>query len=360
MNSRFSCILFFVLFVLLDGLGAVARGADEGAYVILVDEVKKLENPSLVAPTNLFLDEAAEEIYVGRGRYIYVFNPSAILLIRLDAGDGVTARRLAVDSGGMVYVLDWDQNRVWRYDLFGKRLGEVKLEGLPPGADPGKVSLAGLALDRQDRLYLLDEGNGYGYRADPRGTIQKAFGEGKLRGYSDLDVSPDGELLAFLSFEEGRVRTYRTSGELVAEFGKRTGGSGGFSQPVAVRLAPDKKVFVLDRNRGTLLAFAPEGELLGELGWGGFGLANDLRIDSRYHLLVADALANRLLSIKVSFQERKRRPEASPTPVGQGDKETTGVAGSSESLRGPGPEGLVSPSGVGPEREEVVPGKGKE
>lgn len=85
MNGRFSCILFVVLLVLLDGLGAVARGAEEGTYVILVDE-----------------------------------------------------------------------------------------------------------------------GNGYCYRADPRGTIQQAFGEGKLQGYSDLDVSPDGELLSFLSFEEGR------------------------------------------------------------------------------------------------------------------------------------------------------------
>ncbi|MBI2876977.1 MAG: hypothetical protein HYY20_08860 [Candidatus Tectomicrobia bacterium] len=343
-----------VLSILLDGLGTAGWGTEEGAYIILVDEVKKLENPSLVAPTNLFLDEVAEEIYVGRGRHIYVFNPTAILLARLDAGAEVTARRLALDSQGTIYTLDWDQNRVWRYDFFGKRLGELKLEGLPPGADPQKVSLAGLALDGQDRLYLLDAGNGYGYRTNPQGVIQQAIGEGKLRDYSDLDVSRDGGLLAFLSFEEGRVRTYRPSGELVAEFGRRTGSSGGFSQPVAVRLGPDKKVFVLDRNRATLLVFAPEGEFLGELGWG-FGLPNDLRIDSRYHLLVADALANRLWSIKVSFQERKRRPAPSLAPGDEGGKETMGTMGSSGSSGGPGPLGQSSLPEPWPGKEEVVP-----
>lgn len=354
MKHRFSCILFFVaLFLLLNGLGAIARGAEEGAYRILVDEVKRMENPALVAPSNLFLDEAAEEIYVGRGRYIYVFNPVGILLSRLDTGEGVMARRLAVDSGGTIYALAWEGDQVWRYDLFGKRLGALKLQGLPPGADPQKVSLAGLALDGQDRLYLLDEGNGYGYRTDSRGAIQQSIGGGKLQGYSDLDVSRDGDLLVFLSFDHGRVRTYKPSGEPVAEFGRKSGSTGGFSQPVAVRLAPDKKVVVLDRNRATLLIFTPEGDLLGELGWG-FGLANDLRIDSHYRLLVADMLANRLWSIKVSFQERKREPAPPPPPEAKGTGEATGPAGGSGASPGPGAEGAVSPSGIR-QREGVMP-----
>lgn len=301
-------ILPFFLLLLLVAIRD-ARG-EGGSFRVGVVEGRTISHKVLSHPTNVFVDEEAGEIYVGSGRHIHVLNAQGILLASLDLGkdgkDGkeVSARRVAVNRQGIIYVLDPSRSQsLKRYDLFGEKLGELK--SLPPGSDPQKINFTSFALDGADNLYLLDEGNGLCYRLNPEGKLEAALGEGQLKGYVDMDVSRGGERLAFLNFETGKIRLYQASGQLLKEFGGKTGGAGGFSQPVAISLAPDGKVFVLDRNRQGIVVFGSDGLFLGEFGedgeGGGFSYPRDLYIDSGYHLFVADVGNRRIQRLEVTL-----------------------------------------------------------
>lgn len=285
-------------------------GGEEAAFLVGVSGGQTIAHTALSHPTNVFVDEGMGEIYVGSGRYIHVLNVQGILLARLDLGKEIFARRVAVDRQGILYVLDPSSSRgLKRYDLFGERLGELELKSLPPGSDPQKVNLTSFALDGADNLYLLDEGNGLCYRLNPEGKLEAALGEGQLKGYVDMDVSRGGDLLAFLSYDTGKIRLYQASGQLLKEFGGKTGGRGGFSQPVAISMAPDGRIFALDRNRAGILIFGNDGLFLGEFGddgeGGGFYFPSDLYIDSGYHLFVADTANRRIQLLEVTIRPFK-------------------------------------------------------
>jgi DNA-binding beta-propeller fold protein YncE len=293
----------------------------QAKYYIKIVDTQYLEDPYLRGPTNVFLDEVAQELYVARGRYLFIFNLDGIMLARLDLGKDFTPRKVVVNRQGIIFALDWSKNQIKKYDLLGKGLGELKIEPGRPWLDnkeqslgtskpspktrgslPNNILITGLALDGADNLYLLDGRGGYCYQINKTGKIVREVGGGRLKGYIDMAVSQDGKLMAFLNFSRGKVRTYR-AGNFLKEFGKLTGGPGGFSQPVAISIAPDNTIFVLDRNRSTILAFTEKGGFLGEMA-GDFYFPNDLSIDSHYRLLIADTVNNRLIVMQIKLTKK--------------------------------------------------------
>jgi len=267
------------------------------SYSIKVIEAKEIRNAALLGPTNVYLDEVAEELYVGRGDNLYILNMDGILLAKFCLGKGLTLRKIVLDSQGIIYGLDWGKSIVKRYDFLGKDLGEFKLKGL--GKD-GSTPVS-LTVDRNDNLYILDGRNGYCYKADGDGNIIEKIGDGRLKGYIDVDVSRDGKEIVFLNFSRGKVCIYK-DGRFFKEFGKLTGSRGGFSQPVAISIGPDRNIYVLDRNRGVILVFDESGRFLGEFGEGLFYFPNDIFVDSKGRIFVADTVNRRLEMMRVKLK----------------------------------------------------------
>jgi DNA-binding beta-propeller fold protein YncE len=71
-------------------------------------------------------------------------------------GQFVLPSGVAVDSSGNVYVTDADNNRVRKFDSYGRYLTQLGSKGSGPGQFLGPF---GIALDSSDNVYVTDSGN---------------------------------------------------------------------------------------------------------------------------------------------------------------------------------------------------------
>jgi DNA-binding beta-propeller fold protein YncE len=199
-------------------------------------------------------------------------------------------------------------------------------EQLPPGYEHRDV--AGVAVDQEDRVYLICRGDHpiivydrkgnflstwgqglftyrtHGITVDPNGmlyctddgnhTIRKFTPDGKLlmtmgtmntpsdTGYdgkntltatrpsgpfnrpTNLAVGPQGDLFVSDGYGNCRVHRFSPTGELKRSWGTPGGGPGEFYLPHGIAVSADGRVFVCDRENDRIQIFSPDGEYLSE------------------------------------------------------------------------------------------------
>lgn len=213
---------------------------------------------------------------------------------------------LAVDEQGLIYVLD-KVGQVYKYDSGGHYLTTW---GNPPGQHnpalntaPGKLaSPVGLAADRQGHLYVGDFENQRVQKFDLKGKFLLAFGTagsgdgqfGRYSGSNGLAVDQAGNIFVADSANQ-RVQKFDPAGHFLGLQGSGPGNADGqFRQPLAVAVDRQGNLFVADTGNERVQKFSPGGQLLGkigrqDLGEGQLRYPSTLAVDGQGNLYAGDS-----------------------------------------------------------------------
>ena len=185
---------------------------------------------------------------------------------------------VAVDAEDRVYLICRGDHPIIAYDNKGNFLGSW-------GQGLFTYRTHGITVGPDQTLYCTDDGNH---------TIRKFTRDGKLlltlgiintpsdTGYdgkntltatrpggpfnrpTNLAVAPNGDLYVSDGYGNCRVHRFSPSGELKRSWGTPGGGPGEFYLPHGIGVAADGRVFVCDRENDRIQIFSPDGEYLAE------------------------------------------------------------------------------------------------
>ena len=205
---------------------------------------------------------------------------------------------------------------------FGK--GKYKYELVDGWAkcpeDWSLVDVGGLAIDKNDRVYVLNRGPYPVLVFDREGSILTSWGEGFFKRAHGSYVGSDGSVYC-TDDSNHTISRFNSTGELIQVLGIKdqpsdTGytrksnlyeslstierGGPPFNRPTGVALSPSGEIYVSDGyGNARVHKFTPEGTLL--LSWGQpgsapgqFRLPHSIWVDKREHVWVVDRENNRL------------------------------------------------------------------
>ncbi len=207
---------------------------------------------TLERPMAITIDEQTRRYYVvdaGRSQLVS-FNQDGALHAAFNAG-GRLDRPIAMarSSKGTLWVVNRGTNELLRINVVRQEVNGYSIshpDGTP--AFPADV-----AVDAQDRLFLLDGMRGAVLQMDDNLQILRQFaGENDFRGFNDFALKPDG--LWALEPSTRKVYHFSMDGALVKVIQLS-----GLEFPVALELDAGGQIYVLDRRTGVVTAFGRDG-----------------------------------------------------------------------------------------------------
>jgi len=105
---------------------------------------------------------------------------------------------------------------------------------------------------------------------------------------ADVAVSSNGDIYVADGYGNSTVHVFSPTGELRRTWGRPGSGPGEFTTPHAVRIHPDGRVLVADRENNRLQVFTPDGEFLAA--WGDFFRPMDIYVDRQSFIYVTDQI----------------------------------------------------------------------
>jgi len=197
---------------------------------------------------------------------------------------------------GSVYVTDSGRNQVFVFSPQGVFQRTV---GARPGEEGAFKNLLGLALDRDENLFVVDAGAGEVRGFTPRGrpVNSEAFPRRAAgpTGLIDAAIGPDGRIHVVDNFNN-RVSTILRNGTS-RSFGQPGAGAGEFSAPTFCTVDAAGNLFVADCLNARVQVFSDEGEFVrffgrAERGPGGFGRPKGVAVNAAGEVYVADSWLN--------------------------------------------------------------------
>ena len=230
---------------------------------------------------------------------------------------------LAVGADGTVYVGHWNSNKVAAYSASGRLLRDWGKKGTADGEFqlPGSVALGPDGL-----LYVPDQGNSRVQKFTTEGRFVGKFGKHGSEPGEFGGSQPVGGRFAgpqFVAFDRagnvyttdaalGRVQKFTPEGKLLAHWGSKSDGPGGFGGPppvgkngvaglggpIALCVDREDRVWVSGTNN-KVQQFTNAGKFLRSVGNRGegpgqFHTPHGLALDSRECLYVADTMNSRI------------------------------------------------------------------
>ena len=182
-------------------------------------------------------------------------------------GEFAVAANVAVSSDGIVYVSDFYEDRVQRFDATGGYLGEWGYRGVGDGAFEKP---AAIAVDPTGQVFVVEEGNQRIQRFAADGTFERAWGAGSgqsIQGAS-IAVAPTNREVFVGDHVFDRVHVFDPDGGHLRSWGSRGGGVGELWGPRGIVVGTDGSVYISDLiNR--VQRFDTGGTYVGH--WGTFG-----------------------------------------------------------------------------------------
>ncbi len=169
---------------------------------------------------------------------------------------------VAVDSQGYVYVSDFNNNRIHKFDSKGKF---VMMWGIQGRQDGQFSNPAGLAVDSKDRLYVCDLGNDrvqrFVFPEPDKAEFDGKWGEsGDEPGQFDHPYAvcvDENDDFYVADFGNHRVQCFSADGEFQYILGKRGSGEGELEMPVAVAVDGQGAVYVTELGNNRVQVFGP-------------------------------------------------------------------------------------------------------
>ncbi|MGD2157063.1 MAG: peptidyl-alpha-hydroxyglycine alpha-amidating lyase family protein [Anaerolineales bacterium] len=236
-------------------------------------------------------------VRVGSGDFIYeVFDdwgelPKGWEL--LDVGD------IAVDSQDRVYVLNRGGHPVIVFDQAGQF---IKSWGEGEFTRPH-----GICIGPDDAIYTADDLDHTVREFSPEGQLLMTLGTKGVpsdTGCLDRDyrtikrggppfhmptgvaLSPNGELYVSDGYGNARVHKFSSDGELLISWGEPGTGPGEFNLPHNISISQDGRVYVADRQNSRVQVFTLEGKFITQ--WTDVSRPCGLKIDTEQYVYVAE------------------------------------------------------------------------
>lgn len=193
---------------------------------------------------------------------IQKFSADGKFLLRFPGDDSVTydkdgevnqAYGIAIDKQDNIYIADTLNNRIQKFDTNGKFV--TKWTNLDLKAP------IGIATDAQGNVYVTDTGNHRVVKFDPQGKMLLQFGkpgagDGEFNGPWGIAVDAAGNIYVTDNFNQ-RVQVFNAQGKFLTQFGSKGAGEGQFDRPVGILVAPSGNVYVADGGNNTVQFFKP-------------------------------------------------------------------------------------------------------
>ena len=179
------------------------------------------------------------------------------------AGDGqfLWPAGIAVDRDETVYVSDEGQHTINRFDHEGRFLGRWGAHG---GGDGELNRPSGIAFDADDNLYVSDTLNHRVQKFTRDGAFLASFGgygsgEGELDMPWGVTVDELGDVYV-VDWRNDRVQKFSGSGEPVLSIGSSGSGDGQLNRPAGVEVDPHGDIYVADSGNDRVQLFDERGE----------------------------------------------------------------------------------------------------
>ena len=128
----------------------------------------------------------------------------------------------------------------------------------------------GLAIDKEDNLWVTDVGLHQIFKFNSKGELLMALGEAKSPGNdqthfnlpTDVAVTSDGSFYVSDGYGNSRVLKFSSKGAYLFEWGSKGQEKGEFHLPHGIDLDTDGNVYVADRENNRIQKFDAEGNFL--------------------------------------------------------------------------------------------------
>lgn len=162
-------------------------------------------------------------------------------------------------------------------------------------------AVSAVAVDAQDRIYVLQRGEAPLLQFDAEGKFLQSWGQGLFKVPHGLRIDRDGHIW---TTDNGNhvLRKFSAEGKLVATIGtegKAANGAAGFRAPDDLVFDSQGNYYVADSGNARIAKFDPSGKLLLQWGKKGkgpgeFATAHGLAIDAADRIYVADRGSQRV------------------------------------------------------------------
>ncbi|HSQ04875.1 MAG TPA: peptidyl-alpha-hydroxyglycine alpha-amidating lyase family protein [Burkholderiales bacterium] len=207
---------------------------------------------------------------------------------------------VAVDSKDNVYLMTRQDARVLVYDRSGNFVRSWGEGIFTPRTH-------GIAIDAEDMVYTVDDGNhtvrkfttkgeqvmviGTPGKASDTGYDGKTLASIKRGGPpfnrpTDIAVARDGELYVCDGYGNARVHRFTAAGKLIQSWGEPGSGPGQFRLPHGIGVSSDDRVFVTDRENDRIHIYSRDGKLLDM--WTHVQRPTDISFDKDGHVYVSE------------------------------------------------------------------------
>jgi len=218
---------------------------------------------------SVFFDENKGRLYVtdSSNHRILAYDSDFKFVSEFSGGGGLDSpTSLVKDSRGRFFVAQPTTGQVLVIDMVEKRMVPVDFSAVPQA---NAFSPGNMAVDSQDRLYVVDKANERIVVFGPELNFEKQIRVNSGQGLSDVDVDGAGRVYA-LNTLDGSIQVFDHDGKRLGGFGKKGSARDAFQFPVSLAIDGKGRIFVVDQHKSAILVFDKRGEFLyvfSQLGW---------------------------------------------------------------------------------------------
>jgi uncharacterized repeat protein (TIGR01451 family) len=217
-----------------------------------------------------------------------------------DGEFGIGPAAIAVDSSGYVYVTDYYNNRIQKFDSVGNFITKWGSYG----TGDGEFHWAeGIAVDSSGYVYVTDRYNHRIQKFDSVGNFITKWGcggtgDGEFSAPFGIVVDSSGYVYV-ADTENYRIQKFDSIGNFITKWGSRGSGVGEFDWPGGIAVDSSGYVYVADTHNHRIQKFDSVGNFITKWGCEGTGdgefyYPGGIAVDSSGYVYVADYYNNRI------------------------------------------------------------------